>query len=74
MAVWVAIALQPSDLDATGTSPPVRPAITAGLLHYWPDLWDAQDEVTGQEGVIMAVLPPAAEVGPDEIPFHDETG
>jgi signal transduction histidine kinase/ligand-binding sensor domain-containing protein len=52
----------------------VRPAIINGLIHYWPELWDAYDEVTGQEGVIMAVLPPAAEDGPDETPFNDETG
>ncbi|MBE7500569.1 MAG: ATP-binding protein [Verrucomicrobiales bacterium] len=53
---------------------PARPVITEGLLHYWPNLWDARDEVTGREGVVMAVLPPAAEGAPDATPFHDETG
>ena len=53
---------------------PARPVITEGLLHYWPNLWDARDEVTGREGVVMAVLPPAAEGAPDATRFHDETG
>ena len=73
--VLCALVLLVSCLTATAqaTAPP-RPVVTNGLLHYWPNLWDVQDEVTGQEGVVMAVLPPAAEEGSDETAFHDETG
>ncbi|MCZ7641017.1 MAG: hypothetical protein M5U12_36165 [Verrucomicrobia bacterium] len=53
---------------------PARPAITEGLLHYWPNLWDAHDEVTGREGVVMGLLPPTTPGHPDDARFDDETG
>lgn len=51
-----------------------RPAITDGLVHYWPNLWDAHDEVTGRDGVVMGILPAVEDGVPDETPFNDETG
>jgi ligand-binding sensor domain-containing protein len=51
-----------------------RPAVTDGLIHYWPDLWDAYDEVSKQQGFVMGILPHVEAGALDETPFHDETG
>ena len=36
---------------------PARPAVTYGLIRWWPNLFDARDQVSGEDGVIMGVLP-----------------
>jgi signal transduction histidine kinase/ligand-binding sensor domain-containing protein len=50
----------------------LRPAITNGLVHYWPDPWNARDEITGEEGAVMALLPEAS--SGDQIEFRPATG
>ena len=55
-------------------APSLRPAITNGLVHYWPDLWNARDEVTGGEGVVMALLPEVASGDGMPIEFGHRTG
>jgi signal transduction histidine kinase/ligand-binding sensor domain-containing protein len=52
----------------------IRPAVTNGLVHFWPNLWDALDEISGQSGFIMGILPEVEPGTPDETPFGDETG
>src|ERR1051325_11267546 len=34
--------------------------VTNGLIRWWPNLFDARDEITGQEGVVMGLLPPVS--------------
>jgi signal transduction histidine kinase/ligand-binding sensor domain-containing protein len=74
VAVWAATLPLLTGVPAELTPPTRRPAITDRLIHYWPNLWDVQDEITGRAGVVMGILPPAVEGVPDETPFNDETG
>lgn len=50
-------------------SPPPSPVydlpVTRGLIRWWPNLFDVHDEITGQEGVVMGLLP-AVETGADD--------
>src|SRR5436190_710020 len=45
-----------------------------GLIRWWPNLFDARDEITGQEGVVMGVLPPVETGADDETEFSRHTG
>lgn len=55
-------------------SAPAIPSITNGLAHFWPNLWNARDEVSGAEGTIMGILPGITNGVPDEIEFCDQSG
>jgi signal transduction histidine kinase/ligand-binding sensor domain-containing protein len=48
--------------------------VTNGLIRWWPNLFDARDEITGQEGVVMGVLPPVETGAEDETEFGLATG
>jgi signal transduction histidine kinase len=43
--------------------------VTNGLIRWWPNLFDARDEITGQEGVVMGILPSVQADGEDETEF-----
>lgn len=49
-------------------------AVTAGLIRWWPNLFDARDEVTGQEGQVMGVLPAIEPGMTGETTFSAGTG
>jgi signal transduction histidine kinase/ligand-binding sensor domain-containing protein len=53
---------------------PVDLPVTNGLIRWWPNLFDARDEITGQEGVVMGVLPPVEMGADDETEFSQRTG
>jgi hypothetical protein len=48
--------------------------VTNGLIRWWPNLFDARDEITGQEGVVMGVLPPVETGADDNTEFGRRTG
>ncbi len=48
--------------------------VTNGLIHWWPNLFDAQDEITGQEGKVMGVLPEVSTNSFDDTAFNAATG
>lgn len=48
--------------------------VTNGLIRWWPNLFDAKDEISGQEGVIMGLLPPVATGAQDPTEFSRATG
>lgn len=50
------------------------PPITAGLIRYWPNLFDAHDQVTGVEGHVMGVLPYELPAVGEDITFGRSTG
>ncbi len=52
----------------------LRPVITDGLVHYWPDPWNARDEITGKEGTLMALLPEGSAGGQEPIQFGPAIG
>jgi signal transduction histidine kinase/ligand-binding sensor domain-containing protein len=47
--------------------------VTHGLIRWWPNLFDARDEISGQEGVVMGVLPPVATGADDATEFGPTT-
>ncbi len=47
--------------------------VTNGLIRWWPNLFDAHDEISGQEGVVMGVLPPVEAGVEDETEFGGKT-
>jgi signal transduction histidine kinase/ligand-binding sensor domain-containing protein len=51
--------------------PPLAPdlPVTNGLIRWWPNLFDAHDEITGQEGVVMGLLPPVEDNAEDSTEF-----
>lgn len=53
----------------SGQSPPPNPVydlpVTRGLIRWWPNLFDVHDVITGQEGVVMGLLP-AVETGAED--------
>jgi ligand-binding sensor domain-containing protein len=61
-----------------GPAPHFRPEaelpVTDGLIRWWPNLFDVRDEMTGQEGVVMGVLPPVETEGNDDTEFGPRTG
>ena len=70
-------------LDASGGSILAQPLadgtmvdlpVTNGLIRWWPNLFDVRDEITGQEGVVMGVLPPVETGAEDETEFGRQTG
>jgi hypothetical protein len=72
--IWTAVLPCLTHAAAAPDEPSRRPVVTEGLIHSWPNLWDVHDEVSGQEGVVMGILPAVEEGAPDETPFNDETG
>ncbi len=54
-------------------APQFQLPVTNGLIRWWPNLFDVRDEVTGQEGVVMGVLPPVATGADDETAFDRHT-
>ncbi len=69
---WAGDALRgssPEDAAAAGALP-----FAHGLIRWWPNLFDARDEVTGQEGVVMGVLPPVETGAEDPTEFGPRTG
>jgi hypothetical protein len=48
--------------------------VTNDLIRWWPNLFDVRDEITGQEGVVMGVLPPVETGAHDETEFGRHTG
>ena len=56
------------------TGPTADLPVTNGLIRWWPNLFDARDEITGQEGVVMGVLPPVETGADDETEFGRRTG
>ena len=60
---------QPRVTDTT-----VDLSVTNGLIRWWPNLFDVRDEITGQEGVVMGVLPPVETGADDETEFGRQTG
>ena len=52
---------------------PVDLPVTNGLIRWWPNLFDVRDEITGQEGVVMGVLPPVEAGAADETEFGRRT-
>lgn len=48
--------------------------VTNGLIRWWPNLFDVREEITGEEGVVMGVLPPVETGADDETDFTDGTG
>jgi signal transduction histidine kinase/ligand-binding sensor domain-containing protein len=52
----------------------IDPRIIDGLIRWWPNLFDARDEITGQEGVVMGLLPPVETGAEDETEFGRRTG
>ena len=70
-------------LDASGGSILAQPLadgtmvdlpVTNGLIRWWPNLFDVRDEITGQEGVVMGLLPPVETGAEDETEFGRHTG
>jgi signal transduction histidine kinase/ligand-binding sensor domain-containing protein len=59
---------QPQVMGATVDLP-----VTNGLIRWWPNLFDARDEISGQEGVVMGVLPPVETGVEDETEFSQHT-
>lgn len=49
-------------VGASNPSPGPSLPVTNGLVRYWPNLFEARDEVTGAEGQVMGVIP-ARETG-----------
>src|ERR1041385_3220058 len=47
--------------------------VTNGLIRWWPNLFDARDEITGQEGVVIGVLPPVETGADDPTEFNRES-
>ncbi len=47
--------------------------VTNGLVRWWPNLFDARDEITGQEGFVMGVLPPVPTGAEDSTEFGRAT-
>lgn len=43
--------------------------VTNGLIRWWPNLFDVRDEISGQEGVVMGVLPPVDAGAEDQTEF-----
>jgi hypothetical protein len=60
--------------DVTLPPLPVDLPVTNGLIRWWPNPFDARDEITGQEGVVMGVLPALANGAEDRTPFTYENG
>jgi ligand-binding sensor domain-containing protein len=54
-------------------TPQIQLAVTNGLIRWWPNLFDVRDVVTGQEGVVMGVLPPVETGADDETEFDRNT-
>lgn len=73
LAAWSCTATAARSVDQVFPASNLPP-ITNGLVHYWPNLWNARDELTGVDGVIMGVLPEIANGAPDDIAFSDQTG
>jgi signal transduction histidine kinase len=48
--------------------------VANGLIRWWPNLFDAHDAITGQEGIVMGVLPPVETGSQDETEFGALTG
>jgi hypothetical protein len=48
--------------------------VTNGLIRWWPNLFDVRDEITGEEGVVMGLLPAVETGAMDETEFGWETG
>jgi signal transduction histidine kinase len=48
--------------------------VTNGLIRWWPNLFDVRDEISGQEGVVMGVIPPVETGAEDPTEFSTETG
>jgi signal transduction histidine kinase/ligand-binding sensor domain-containing protein len=48
--------------------------VTNGLIRWWPNLFDTRDEISGQEGVVLGVLPPVETGAEDETEFGRHTG
>jgi signal transduction histidine kinase/ligand-binding sensor domain-containing protein len=70
--VWM---LTPSLAGAPASgNPEIDLPVTNGLVRWWPNLFDARDEITGQEGVVMGVLPPVETGADDETEFSRLTG
>jgi signal transduction histidine kinase/ligand-binding sensor domain-containing protein len=53
---------------------PIALVVTNSLVHFWPNLWDAHDQVTGQDGYVMGILPNVPSDKPDTTPFNDASG
>lgn len=49
-------------------------AVTNGLIRWWPNLFDAREALSGEEGVVMGVLPSVPSGQPDPTEFGTETG
>lgn len=49
-------------------------ALTSGLIHWWPNVFDVHDEISGQDGAIMGVLPRVEDGAVDETSFGLDTG
>ncbi|HRZ36301.1 MAG TPA: two-component regulator propeller domain-containing protein [Candidatus Paceibacterota bacterium] len=49
-------------------------AVTNGLIRWWPNLFDTRDEISGQEGVVMGVVPPVEPGADDATELGRETG
>ncbi|MBL9167612.1 MAG: hypothetical protein JNN07_07710 [Verrucomicrobiales bacterium] len=64
--------IQHQDLRSNVLVP--KPPITAGLIRYWHNLFDARDQVTGTEGTVRGVLPPPTPTLDQETIFERSTG
>src|SRR5438876_701077 len=78
IAISVAL-LAGGSYESLFAQPRLAPAIidlpvTKGLIRWWPNLFDVRDEISGQEGVVMGVLPPVETGADDEAEFGQRTG
>jgi signal transduction histidine kinase/ligand-binding sensor domain-containing protein len=48
--------------------------VTNGLIRWWPNIFDVRDEITGQEGAVMGVLPSVETGSVDRTTFGNELG
>lgn len=76
LRLFLSLLCAPAWLAAQTSLPPLPLdwPITNGLIRWWPNLFDVRDEVTGQEGVVVGVLPPVETGAADETTLGRDTG
>lgn len=71
LLAWVGSAVGASAEEAAARE--VRPEAATPLRHWWPDPWSGREAITGQTGVVMAVVSPSEAHAPDPA-FGENTG
>jgi hypothetical protein len=72
--LWLAFSTSAFPAQASSSLSRTDPPATNGPIHWWPNPFDARDEITGQEGVVMGVLPVVDYLSPDRTEFGAQTG